>query len=104
MTPGEKSVLNKMFKILKNYEWEPSFVFDGEEQIPVKNKKQAIDIIDSVDSSTVTFSKQNNMNMGVFIVLGNDPSGIEVAADWNVSDKNDFDKAMEEFTDNVWGE
>lgn len=57
-------------------------VFDGEEDIPVKNETEALDAIFAVDMSWLHVKVDNTVGY-LFIVLGNDPE--EVVADYTIN-------------------
>ncbi len=61
-------------------------VYDGEEKVTlaglsaVKARKEAVEVITSVDIATLTLRDANNSGCAVNIILGNEPE--ELAADW----------------------
>ena len=96
MTYGEKRVMHDIMTALSKAGWKPTYTdaTDDDTYVKVRSIKAAIESVDTVDMATVTFSKKGCNNMGILFVLGNDPSGCEVASDWNVNDHNDFDKIL----------
>ena len=77
---------------------------DGEELVTIHPnhsnlvaRKKAVDVIVSVDDSTLVITK-NNKTFGLFIVLGNDPD--ELVADYTSND--DLEKVIDEFQ-SYWG-
>jgi hypothetical protein len=57
------------------------------------SRKKAVDIIVSVDESTLVVTKDNK-TFGLFIVLGNEPD--ELVADYHSND--DLERVVEEFS------
>ena len=96
----EATMIRSLIRNLKLQGWAPAYVFDGAEQVPVRNETTALDVVFSVDDSTITFRKGAE-RQGVKIVLGN---GEDCIVDWDykAGDTNGFDAAMDAITEKLW--
>jgi hypothetical protein len=96
----EATMIRALIRNLKLQGWTPAYVFDGAEHVKVRNETTALDVVFSVDDSTITFQKGAE-RQGVKIILGN---GEDCIVDWDYQsgDSNGFDTAMEAITAKLW--
>lgn len=93
----EKTVVRRLIRDLKKVDWIATFVFDGDEHVPVKSEAEVMALVFDLDEATITFTK-GNRNLGVFIVLGND--GWDAICDYNYDDKYpEFADTIEKLSD-----
>lgn len=72
-------------------------VYDGDEEIRVKDMKSAMELIFNLDEVSLRFYKTKPSEWhGVLLVLGN---GVDIVSDWNFfdGDRDGFDAAMQAF-------
>jgi len=97
---NEKSLINKIVEIVATYGWILTKVYDGEEYIKCTTGDEAYKVCDSVDESSIRFEKGDDEH-GVLIILQNGNSGFDLISDYNYSESNNFNEAMEKFSDFV---
>jgi hypothetical protein len=92
MTPGERAYITQAYNALVAAGWTPVGVDDGdsEDLVPTKSLEQMLEAIDSVDASWAFFQNVYGHKRDMMLVLGNDPSGVEVIADYHTSSKDNF--------------
>jgi len=91
--------IRSLMRTLNKHGFTPVSVFDGEETEKVKNQSEAVDVILSVDDSSLYVKNAAGKTVKLYIVLGNDPGEA-------VCDHSDFDPltvAMTEHYDR-WSE
>jgi hypothetical protein len=92
----ERRVVWSLLHHLASNGWNPVLVFDGEEQVPLRDPKEVMELVFNLDESTVTFQKEGRRH-GVLFVLGNSPE--EVVGDYTIArdDADGFQAVMEGF-------
>lgn len=86
-------VLRKMFSKLDEAGWKIVQVFDGQDSYRVSTVEAALDIIDSVEDSTVSVEKEGVRGHGIYLIPSN---GADVICDHSLSegDADDFEALM----------
>lgn len=92
----ERKIVRRLIREAINAGWHPVYVYDGEQQVRVKSEKAALDVVFSVDESTITFQNAEGKRAGALIVLGN---YYDVFVDYNPTPG--FNEAMERVEDYV---
>lgn len=92
----ERQSVRQLIRIAKKHGWNIHSVFDGEEVVPCCTERSAMEVVFSVDDSTIRFYHADHAKrcMAV-IVLGN--SGAECLSDCSIAPG--WDEAMEEYMD-----
>lgn len=82
---SDRGGIQQVIRALKADAWELDFVFDGEEDIPVKNETEALEAIMAVDDAFLNVKRTDGRfdNGWVRFVLGNDPD--EVVCDYTTN-------------------
>jgi hypothetical protein len=87
---SDSAGIRQTIRALKADGWELDFVFDGEEDIPVSNEREAIDAITAVDDAFLNVKRMSerypervNDTGWVRFVLGNEPD--EVVCDYTTN-------------------
>lgn len=93
---NEKRFINKMVEVLATYGWNLTSVNDGEEFEPCTTGDEAFAVCNSVDESSIRFSKDDREH-GVLVILNNGDDGYYFVADYNYSVDDNFQEAMESF-------
>jgi hypothetical protein len=84
MTKGEVRMIKLVCQYLINAGYAMNSVHDGEERIKTATVGAALDVVNSVEDSTVYLTRaddQKPAKIALYIVLGNDAEGSEVIAD-----------------------
>ena len=91
--PAAEATIRKLFTTLEAGGWRAISVYDGEEYVRAGNVEKALDVIDSVEESMVTFTK-NGRRHGVSLIPGN--GGEDCICDYSFSegDPDGFDALM----------
>ncbi len=92
----ERKIVRRLIREAINAGWRPVYVYDGEQQVRVESEKAALDVVFSVDESTITFQNAEGKRAGALIVLGN---YYDVFVDYNPTPG--FNEAMERVQDYV---
>lgn len=89
MTPGEKAYITQAYNALVAAGWQPIEVDDGdsEDLVRTPNLQTMLEAIDAVDYSWAFFKDESGHLMGMMLVLGNDPTGVEVISDYHTNSK-----------------
>lgn len=95
MSDLEVKVVTKLFEMLEEEGWEPTQVDDGgDEDEPAPTWSKALEVIDSVDWSSLRVEKGWHGSW-VVLILGN---GRDVVSDYSC-DRKDFEALMERHAD-----
>lgn len=88
------AVVRKLVEYLPTKGWVPRRTDDGEERVLTINTKEVMEVVESVDASTIYFV---NLDVGdrewVAVIPGN---GGDAICDYSICDDS-FDKVMEDF-------
>lgn len=91
---SDKAGIRQTIRALKAGGWEVSHVFDGGEDVDVKNETEAIEAVMAVDDAYLHVVQSANTTEGwVRFVMGNDPE--EVICDHTVNLSEVIDPLMD---------
>jgi hypothetical protein len=101
----EHKVVRKLIRIAHRAGWRISGVMDGEELVNVHSEKEIMDVVFSVDESSIRFRKgigDHTSRGSVYIVLGND--GWDCIADCSMGDEftKDIIEPIDVWIDTNW--
>ena len=93
----ERRLVRHLCATMRKHGWIPYKVDDGEEYVKCETDDDVLDVVFSVDESSIRFKRDDGVRHGVLIVLGND--GWDAIADYGYSETDDFRSIMEEEVD-----
>lgn len=94
----ERKLVTHLCKTMREHGWVPIKVDDGGEMVWCVTDEDVLDVVFSVDESTIHF-KKGGVRHGAYIVLGND--GYDAICDYSYSEDedDDFDEIMKKYVD-----
>lgn len=92
----ERKIVANLIHFLSDKGFRLTHVDDEEENVPVGDAKEAMELLFDLDESQLVFQKSGHKPHWVLIVLGN---GADCVADYSLlrDDADGFDAAMDEF-------
>ncbi len=91
----ERTAVATVVESLRAAGWNAGYVSDGGQTLKTPTLEAVLDVVFSVGVSHIHFRHlDGERSARAMVVLGNDPSGCEVFADWTTKHA-DFDDAMD---------
>lgn len=78
----DKAAIRQIIRTVRHAGWELVYVSDGEEGVPTRTEREALDAVTARDQAHLVVRKPDEVGW-VFFVLGNDPE--EVASDYTIN-------------------